>query len=1113
MSKFNNVNVNSGQASGAQTISKEAVADLLPIDSDLASLLETGDSNPQLSTEFNQGYNEHLEAEQQPAMVTRQEQKLNEFKASEEGQLELMNNEIPGVSDRYKNPETTWSPRVAPSTKNDGNGGIFIRAKDFSKRIETGEIGMSSFQSENMGMLPTVLSKVNAVRNGQGKAQYDPTFLAMASLVTENFMSDAFTDAQRIADNQSGKSEWDMDPMGEPEIVPVTKASGNEQLGRALDREYQRVNGAQETTDSLTAEEATVLGDAMKEMFALSNPDMVARVENKGAQTEFHLTPRGADVVRQTTAARKQMFPKQRVRPNKSPTPGGKIIGEKNKIVKDVTGAKAKTKGKRLLEEAMENASSIANVVDRQREKIMYLTALPVLLQNGTDTDPNIGLFGDIHNMGPKKYNSFKAAEAIAKKKNEEYNPDANMELLRNKIAKELEAVAMERNGANYFTYFLTAYNGRITPQQTEFDATNSKLVRFVTRAAEPAMIKRGSRLERSLRQMYAMMLVKDADMKLPKIREEMLVSATPQLLAWGRRLRQLVDEGMSDSELEAVAKAIQDGIPGHDPQFPKVKGLALDPNTDKELMEAIAKKGEDGPHFIDGLIDFSKYHAAMQKGKTYPSYFNAYFDGKTNGLAANGVQMGSVGVAEATGVMRHGEIDLLDHGDLRDMLKDNLAETLDNDGLAVKELEPELHDAVYAIAEEVFSFRDMNKWSTMTFGYGLDISSMGPQLEATAELIYQEYISTPESYSENIEFIGAYEAYIAGTQVPLRNILLPTYAAGVVSVLDADAISSRSLMKGAAAIAGFANNLFSIKGPHGMDLHYGGFDFDSVTIEQEHTYQVKDGDKSAKRKANIYTKPNATAAAPKDGRVGGKAMGGSVPGPIQATDAATVASVLTGKTWKRAKEVSNGKPYLHTIYDAFKVDARAYDVFLEDVNTNWYNINMDWSYLKETQKAVDANVKQIKENINKYLKEGKNINLKLPEHKMLASLLELELNDQGHALPKALTGFVKQTGQFDPDLPPKDVSNYAKDRTKYMYQQLTRILRRSKEDMVDFTKDDQSFDITPQQYKQLMLVILGDMDLRPRLSSMINNVEHKKKVMDKQIKESGRPIYQYYAH
>ena len=43
-------------------------------------------------------------------------------------------------------------------------------------------------------------------------------------------------------------------------------------------------------------------------------------------------------------------------------------------------------------------------------------------------------------------------------------------------------------------------------PQQTYFDPTASKIVRFATRNATPSIAKPGNRVEANLKQMYAMM-------------------------------------------------------------------------------------------------------------------------------------------------------------------------------------------------------------------------------------------------------------------------------------------------------------------------------------------------------------------------------------------------------------------------------------------------------------------------------------------------------------------------------------------------------------------------------------------------------------------------------
>ena len=53
------------------------------------------------------------------------------------------------------------------------------------------------------------------------------------------------------------------------------------------------------------------------------------------------------------------------------------------------------------------------------------------------------------------------------------------------------------------------------------------------------------------------------------------------------------------------------------------------------------------------------------------------------------------------------------------------------------------------------------------------------------------------------------------------------------------------------------------------------------------------------------------------------------------------------------------GNPYLHSIYDAFKMDAMGYDTVMEEVNKNWLDASMNWSYLEETQKAVERTSKE----------------------------------------------------------------------------------------------------------------------------------------------------------
>ena len=113
------------------------------------------------------------------------------------------------------------------------------------------------------------------------------------------------------------------------------------------------------------------------------------------------------------------------------------------------------------------------------------------------------------------------------------------------------------------------------------------------------------------------MMLVKGGDDVLPHIRETKFEAAAPQLEAWGDRLQAAMV--MTDQQAEAIAQAIEGGTPITDPNFPPIPELALDQEADAELIKAIEAKGEDGPHFIDGVIDASKYHPKPPAGELQP--------------------------------------------------------------------------------------------------------------------------------------------------------------------------------------------------------------------------------------------------------------------------------------------------------------------------------------------------------------------------------------------------------------------------------------------------------------------------------------------------------------
>ena len=806
-------------------------------------------------------------------------------------------------------------------------------------------------------------------------------FLRLGSVVTENMLADgAFGEGEK---GLTFGADEEADATGKGVI---SKASGNGALGQQINREWARMNG-REVTD-LPQKEAAILGDAFKEMYASANPEYIKRTP-EGGQVYFKVTDAGQAALKASATERKNLFPTQNIRPSKQPLPRGKLVGDalqSRRAKKFVGKVKKKPHGQRILEEATENMAQVANVVDKQRAKIMLSMALPMLAGANANYADNFG-------AGLNKMADFQLEAEVKFPTNfdqQRQYVDQQMMRLQNKLAQEIRAVATERNGANYLTYGIQSFNGRIAPQQTYFDPTTSKIVRFVTRNAVPAPIKQGGKFEKNLRQMYAMMLVPSvqpkgkikADALLPDVREQALQRYTPQLRQWGTMLRDVMNNTMTDEQYEQIMTAIEQGKPLAEIQFPTLE------IPDPELVKAIQKKGEDGPHLIDGLIDFANYMDAMEAGRPYHSYFNAYIDGETNGIASNGIQMGNYNVASGTGVVRNSVsrargLYLNKDQDIRDSLAETLLADVENNGWG--DLSDNVEPSLTAVAQIIYNYRDLNKATTMTFGYGKELASFKKDIGAAVQtMIGQSRTERSKPVEEQNPQLAAFEAHVKVLDEALvdeRNegrdnlvkMLHARYTPALASALSTDALASRGIMRGAAITFALMDQLFTIQSATGFDINLGAEVVEGADPTTATTYNMYGTDVGKHTVYDYQTRSSAAAArayvdegsGEKSYVPGEHAYGGSLPGPVQSMDAATVAMTASGKSWEKLKSRSNGNPYLHTIYDAFKMDAMGYDTVLEEVNKNWLDAGMQWSYLEETQKALREGVAEFKARVN----------------------------------------------------------------------------------------------------------------------------------------------------
>ena len=743
-------------------------------------------------------------------------------------------------------PSTYWSafeaqpdPDAAGSSSAMPNGDIEGRAARLAEDVASGAIylGGTTAAADQDNKLNSLLNNTNALDNGNndaGKPRLTPLFAKVLTYVTEDALSQT-----TFGKNEDGQFD-PMDQVTDDQLMGAgafSKADGNRRLGQEIHRAHQRIINEQQKkpTDDytdLSPDDAFLLGDIAKELYYQGmnrqygenvflnrqTPDSTV----KGEQVVFEVTDTGASLLRQGNTLRKKLLPKDHVRPLKTPPVDGMLGGELGRITRSITQrvfVPGDSVNAAELNEAMRNYSQVAHVVDPQRLKILLTTAMPAL------SSPN-NPYRSINHIGEDKMNEFVARQLIAESQGRRIIPDPNdsMRAIENDLAQALYGICLDRKGANYLTFYLQGATGRIAVQQTNFDPTTKKSVRFVTRSATPTMINKGSRFDKALRQMYAMALVKDADALVPSAREKALTSAEESLYNKGVRLRTAL-AAISDSQVEKVADAIAAGMPLSDPNFPQMPALQLDPNNESDaiLMAEIQKKGEDGQAYIDGLIDFANYKEAMDanegSGRPYHTYFNAYIDGKTNGLAGNGMQLGDMNTAKRTGVIRSGTSPFFldEDQDIRDVLEDTLIRLSVNSEYEAfpKDDWPE----VYEIAKIVYGNRGLNKTTSMTFGYGKNVEGFKQDIEEFMLIMQGE--GTPEGQRLN-ELMSIFDSKNS-SKGDLIDAIHSHYDNALREVLGENTMPSRNIMRGAAFLHSIANELFTINGPTGSKLNMGG--------------------------------------------------------------------------------------------------------------------------------------------------------------------------------------------------------------------------------------------------------------------------------------------------
>ena len=1100
----------------------------------------------------------------------------------------------------FKGPQLEDGPVAeAVARANDSgsaDGGIFERADIFAETIldPNAPIGVVSLlhpkyatkampvldpkETSNVAKLMSTIKAIKTDPNS-GQTLIDSEFLRMASLVTEDLIADQTMNESRIeqrkidtaisGDIGDGFDVANLPKEGESSTMPlsITKAQQNKTLGDRLLKEWSKIS--RQDLRNVGSREKEFLGDVMKELYYEINkgsPEArnIKRVQ-VGDQVVFQVTGHGQDMFRSSQKIRKLFFPKEHVDALDAP---------RMAKPKDISVRGSKKKGKLVDQDlitAVNVLESIPHYVIPRREKILLSALLSALANPDNSTDPLIQMAKQICGFGQDKVTQFKAKAVLAQRSSDKryFNVQENMDILKRNIAQTLYGIAKHRGTPVYLTYFIQAFNGRLTPEQTHFNPTSNKLIRFVTGNPKPVSIYPGknSREEKNLREMYSMMMVqfegKEAGDMLYQQRKEMFDRAYPNLVKFGGILKGALDNTNVDPV--KVAEAVLQGVPLDNPDFPQFEMLKIPPE-ESLLIQRIFKKGEDGLALIDGLIDVYEYDRVLQHNKNNPdqlqqfhTHYNAYIDGKTNGLASNGQQLGIESTAERTGVLRTAESIYAvgdDNRDMRDVLADALVTQLEDQRFKerLKENMGDDSTSLTSIAYVLFTTRALNKATTMTFGYGKELNSFKKDLHDFTILKYQEskellakkgedgkYTESEMAlvkFHQHVDYLAASPKFLEGapmgvstTEEAIAHYLLDIYADKLIEVITPDGIKARKTMYNAAMLHVMMDELIEMEGPTGFPLYYGGLVSTGAKVKRGAiegegiSYGIttdldEDGfplENSRKRSVTAQSYGlRGTASAVREtiqgGKVqqyiGGDALGASNPGPVQAIDAATVVMSVIGDSYRKLDVASKGSPYIHTIYDAFKADANGFDVVVNEVNTNWYNINKQYSYLKEMRESYKNALERFNKRLDNYPK-NQFIDIKNSGLKKIGEFLDgYEDKETGKIIRPSLKSFIKRNLPRSAD--DGDVA--------YKVQTVINKLIKTK---VLIDADDIPTRLKPAQIKLFIRILKEHMyeedgGFDRSLDKFIEHTDSQRAILfnkiDKQVRE-GRLIAQYYAH
>lgn len=825
-------------------------------------------------------------------------------------------------------------------------------------------------------ILNTYLTKLGALKVNptNGYAAPDQKFLATGAIATEHALDNLFlgTDdkAEAIAmgeDEEGVRYSNDLvNPSGAAQRVgkEVVKWWGAE----------KQVDGTP-INDKLSIQELKDLGGMFLLSYAKANPNLINIVKTKkdasgeyvkdtdGTAIRFELTPEGNAVYDANRPIRDEAMgvttdPLLHPKPGLTKAPGRERPAFRNEGA--ISGREKKDPAYATLDEfheSIENQNGVAHVVDDQRTRIAAAMLLPSLFAPiGTKGDA----FADFFGLGASSLEVSRREKVDLDGLDENMAMDEAIKIMQAKKKEAIGDVATAirfRGRPNYLTFAMQPLAGRTMAQQTEFNPTRKKIIRFVTRSKTPARIDSWrSRLGKNYLNIMALSFGQDQMLERGRLKD--LDQNRAKYVKWGNILKESLNEVLPQEAFEMAAQAIQSGknVP---PQM--VQGLMkfqerLKQDDAADLMQLLIDKGEDAPMAIDALIDFAEFDANMQAGRPHITFVNAYVDGKTNGIANQGMMLGNRKLAVQVGALRSETAqEAVEGGDIRKAMATMISKRLETTIPVISEEKyagsPGKYRDIKRALEILGSEKVINKAISMIFPYGKELAGMKKEIE----------VLIPTIRTQNAELDGIMNSL--NMDKDILNAAHDNVVYALFDIFGEDTFNTRGVMRAVGFMHALTDSLFSLRGPAGHRILLGDKRVENAP-KTKSTVVVK-GPKADESEALLLQESPTymSSAAEKNGEAAGYVRGRANVIPTQSIDGATVVRTSTGSSWSKLKSVHpDNDPYFFQIYDAFKVDVHSYDAIVYEANKNFLDITTrDWNFVEEAQKEYHKLMKDFR--------------------------------------------------------------------------------------------------------------------------------------------------------